>query len=664
MSRPTLLSAAAVAALLGAAPALAVAADAPKTVAEVIVTGAPYAVSMDSTLTSVDVLKRDQLEASPASGLGDALANLAGVRSSFFGPGASRPVIRGLSGPRVMVLTNGIGMIDASGLSPDHQVASDPQEAERIEVLRGPSALAYGGSAIGGVVNIIDERIPSTYEAGLHGRVLGEVSGVDAGHSVSGALKAGAGDRWMFTVDGVHRRAEPYEIPVDPISDRLAKLEGLPTPSNNRSVVPNTFVDLDAFGAGASYVGNGAWGGLSAKHTDTAYGSAAEESVFIKLNQTRVDARGGADVDWGLFDKVKVAAGWADYKHTEFEDGAVGTTFLSDGVEGRLELVQKEHEGWQGAIGFQGLHRNFDAIGEEALIPKTEINEAGMFTLQRLDKDAWGLEGGLRVDTRSLKSVRGDRDFTNVSASAGVFIRPATGWFAGVSVSHTSRAPTEEELFSRGPHPATGAYEIGDLSIGKEISDAVDATLHYNTGGLSLDLHGFYSKYENFIDQFRTGADDEDSGLPIFQFVEGKATFYGTEFEGSWHAWKADERSLTFETSADYVHGTTDRGPAPRTPPWSVAGRAIYETTFWSGTAEVRHVAEQDRVARFELPTDAYTLLNASLTFRPLASNRDFKIFLDGRNLTDAEAREHASFLKDIAPLPGRNVRLGVGYRF
>ncbi|MET0273339.1 MAG: TonB-dependent receptor [Phenylobacterium sp.] len=664
MSRATLFAACAALPLLAAGPAFADDAAAPKDLSEVVVTAAPYAVSMDSTLTSVDVVKRDELDTAVAAGLGDVLASVPGVRSSFFGPGASRPVIRGLAGPRVMVLTNGIGMIDASGLSPDHQVASDPQEAERIEVLRGPSALAYGGSAIGGVVNIIDERIPSTFEAGLHGRVLGQVSSVDDGREASAAVKVGVGDGWSFTLDGVHRTAEPYDAPVDPISSRLAESEGLPAPSKSKHTVPNTYADLDAYGGGFSYVGDGGWGGLAIKHTDTQYGSAAEEEVHIGLKQTRVDARGGHDLDLGPFDKVKFAAGWADYKHTEFEGPEVGTVFLSDGYEGRVELVQKEHDGWQGAVGVQGLHRNFDAIGEEALIPKTKITEAGVFTLQRLDKDGWGVEGGLRLDSRKLDSLVGERDFTNLSGSVGVFFRPVEGWFMGVSASHTSRAPTEEELFSDGPHPATGQFEIGDASLGKEQSNSIEGTVHYSAGPWVLDTHLFYSKYKTYIDQFRTGEDDEESGLPIYRFVETGAKFYGAEFEGSYRAWQSGERSVRLEAAADYVHGETDQGPAPRIPPWSVTGRGVYESAMFTATLEARHVAKQDRVAALELPTDDYTMINASLVVRPIKARPDLKVFLDARNLNNVEAREHASFLKDVAPLPGRNIRLGVGYRF
>jgi iron complex outermembrane recepter protein len=635
-----------------------------KDLSEVVITAAPYVVSLDSTTTSVNVVKREALDLAPAAGLGDVLANLPGVRSSFFGPGASRPVIRGLAGPRVQVLTNGIGQIDASGLSPDHQVASDPQEAERIEVLRGPSALAYGGSAIGGIVNIIDNRIPSKFEAGVHGRALTSYSTGDDGRLVSGQVAVGVAEGWTFTADGVHRRSDDYEVPVDPMSRRLAESLGLPRPSRADTKVPNSYSNLDAFGGGVSYVGESGWGGLAVKRTESDYGSPAEEDVHIDLKQTRVDARGGFDVDWGPFKTVKFAAGYADYKHTEFEGPEPGTTFLSKGEEGRIEFVQADRGGWQGAVGVQALHRNFDAIGEEALIPKTQIDEAGIFTLQRLDKDSWGVEGGLRLDTRKLDSVRGERSFTNLSASAGVFARPAQGWFLGLSLSRTSRAPTEEELFSLGAHPATAAFEVGDATLGKEISSSADATVHYQGGPWTVDVHGFYVDYKNFIDLVPTAAIDADSGFRVYEFRDGGAEFYGSEAEVAYEVWKNGAKSFHVEGSADYVHGDTDAGPAARIPPWSAAARGVFETPRFTGTLEVRRVGEQDRIADFELPTSGYTLINASLVVRPFTDRPELKVFLDGRNLTDEEAREHASFLKDVAPLPGRTFRLGVGYRF
>lgn len=658
MTKTHLLAASGIAALL-ATPAWA---DVTKEVSEVVVTAAPYVVSMDSSTTSVEVLKRDDLDTAPAAGLGDVLSGLPGVRSTFFGPGASRPVIRGLAGPRVLVLTNGVGMIDASALSPDHQVATDPQEAERIEVLRGPSALAYGGSAIGGIVNIIDDRIPHQVVDGVHGRMLASASSGDDGKMASAAFKAGVGN-WVVSLDGLRRTSEDYTVPVAQMSRRLAAEEGLPEPSLSETKVTNSAVELTAYGAGVSYVGSQGFGGLSIKKTDTTYGIAAEEDVTIGLKQTRVDGQGELNLDLGPFDKIKFSAGWADYKHTEFEGDEVGTTFLSDGWEGRLELVQPDRNGWQGAVGVQALQRNFDAIGEEALIPKTKITEQGVFTLQRLDKDKWGVEGGLRLDQRQLDSEIAERKFTNISASMGAFLRPAEGWFLGLSGSRTSRAPTEEELFSEGAHPATQQFEVGDADLNEEISYSLDATVHYAGGPWSIDLHAFAVKYDGFVDLRATGAVDADSGFRIYHFTQTDAKFYGGEMEASYRLWQDGDRSFTLEGSADYVRGETDLGVPARIPPWSVTGRAVFDAGWWTGKLELRRVAEQDRVAEFELPTDSYMMLNASLSATPFA-DKNVKLFAEARNINDTEAREHASFLKELAPLPGRSFRVGAGYKF
>jgi iron complex outermembrane receptor protein len=675
----TLLFASAAVSLAVAGPVLAE--EAPdRTVSELLVTAAPYAISMDSATTSVDVLNREDLEAGPPGGLGDALAGLPGIRSTFFGPGASRPVIRGLSGPRVLVLTNGLGAIDASALSPDHQVATDPQEAERIEVLRGPSALAYGGSAIGGVVNIIDDRIAAQPLEGFKGRISGEAGSVDDSQAVAGALRFGAGG-WVFSVDGAHRESEDYKAPVPAESRRLMESEGEEYPGDIEGEVENTAVELSAYGAGLSYVGERGRIGLSVKRTETTYGvpghaheheeeapegegeEHGEEAVAIDLEQTRYDLQGELAQAFGPFETVRFSVGYADYEHVELEGDEVGTRFLSDGWEGRLELIQPDRDGWQGAVGVQGLRRDFDAIGEEALVPRTRISEVGVFTLQRFDRDAWGVEGGLRVDTRKLDSVVGERDFTNVSASVGGFLRPAEGWFLGLSVARTSRAPTEEELFSDGAHAATRAYEIGDATLDQEVAWSIDATVHYDAGAWTSDLHAFAVSYDGFIDLRPTGLEDAETELPIFVYRQTDATFWGLEAEAAYELWRSGDRAFSLEGAADYVRGDTDLGAPARIPPWSVTGRAVYDGGWWDGKVEVRHVAEQDRVAQFELPTDDYTMVNASVSFRPLP-DQDLRLFLDARNLTDVEAREHASVLKDLAPLPGRNVRFGIGYSF
>jgi len=646
--------------------------DTPNAVDKVVVTAAPYAVSLDTVTSSVNVVTRDQLDTAPAAGIGDLLNGLPGLRSTFYGPGASRPVIRGLSGPRVMVLQNGVGQVDASALSPDHAVASDPGEASRIEVLRGPSTLAYGGSGIGGVVNMIDDRVPSTPAAnGPEGRLSASVSSVDDGWAYSGAVKAGKGPI-VFAADVSSRRTDDYSIPTAAVSDRLAARDGLTVDPDHR--VKNTDVEVDAYGAGVSWVHDRGFIGASVKKTDTTYGVPyeqilapidpdAEGPVSIHLQQTRYDLRGEQELDSKLFEKVRVSLGYADYEHAEVsvEDGEVGTRFLSHGTEGRVELVHREHDGHQGAIGFQALDRHFEAIGDEAFVPSTDIKEYGIFTLQRLDRGTWGVDGGLRFDTRSLQTPTRKRDFDNVSASLGVFLKPTDSLFYALTLSRNGRAPTEFELFADGPHPGTGGFEVGDDKLDSETVTSLEATVRWKGDRLRAEGHLWAAKYDNFIEEAPTGAVEDD--LPVYQYFQTKADFHGAELEAGYDAWRGANQSLHLETTFDWVHGDTDAGVPARIPPWALSGSVVWTAPRVETTLEVRRVAEQDRVATFELPTDGYTAVNLKATFTPIA-NSPLRLFIDGRNLTNAEIREHVSFLKDLAPSPGRSVRAGVAWKF
>lgn len=672
VSRSLLMAAAGSTILAGAAAAQS-APQAPAELGDIIVTGAPYGISQRASVIATDVVDEQTLATAPAASLGDMLSGRPGIRSTDFAPGASRPVIRGLSGPRVQVLTNGIGLIDASSVSPDHAVATDPAEANRIEIIRGPATLVYGGSAIGGVVNVLDDRIPTEIpEGGVSGVVSTQASSVDDGRSAFGRVTVGSGN-FAFNVDGVKRKTDDYDIPAPAISARRAAAEGLAR--EDTGTQPNSYTDLEAWGVGGSYIGDKGFAGVSYKNTDSEYGTVAEESVFIKLNQKRWDARGEYRFDSGPFSALRGSYGHADYTHTEFEDvGEPGTIFNSDGWEGRADLVQRERNGWNGAVGVQALSRNFEAIGEEAFVPTVKIDELGLYTVQRLDLGNHGFEGGLRYDRRELSGTpiggasEVTREFDNWSASAAAFIRPTTGLFLGLSLAHNERAPSEVELFADGVHIATAAYETGDLTLNSEKVTTLEGTAHYDRGRFTGDLHVYHSWYNGFIDERPTGDqfyfEEEDEFFPIYRFVQTDAKFYGFELEGAYALWQDGDRKLSLEGAADYVHAQTDFGPAARIPPYSVTGRLAWTSTKFDASAEVRHVGEQDRVANeFELPTDDYTLVNASVAVRPFAQ-QNVTLFAEARNLTDEEAREHVSFLKDIAPLPGRNLRVGVAYRF
>ena len=672
-SRPLLLAAVGWGALAGAAAAQTPSQPREAVVEDVIVTGAPFGVTDRASLLAVDVLDEEDLAVAPAATLGDLVNGLPGVRSTSFAPGASRPVIRGLAGPRVQVLTNGLGMIDASSVSPDHQVAVDPGEARRIEIVRGPSTLVFGGSAIGGVVNILDDRIPTERPDGLDGHLSAQASTVDGGTALGGRLKANAGPL-VLTLDGFTRDASDYDVPVFPESRILLDEEG-EAPGDERTV-HNTFVRLDQYGAGVSWIGPRGYLGVSVKHVETAYGVPGheheadpldphdhEDGVSIGLEQTRYDLRGELTFDAGPFSAVRLSAGHADYAHTEFEGDEIGTEFFSDGYEGRLELIQRERDGWQGVIGAQLLERSFDAVGDEAYVPRTDISEQGLYTVQRFDRGGLGFEGGLRLDRRALDSLDGKRDFSNVSASAGLFLRPSAPLFLGVSLARNERAPSEVELFARGPHVATGAFEIGDLDLESETATSLETTLHYARGPFEADLHAYVARYDGFIDLRPTGAEDIDSGLPVFAYVQTDADFRGFEAQAEYRLWESGDRALTLSGAADWVRASTDLGPAARIPPWSVTAGLDWTSRRFDAGVEVRHVGEQDRLAGFERPTDSYTLVKLAAAVRPFA-DRNVTVFAEASNLTDAEAREHASFQKDIAPLPGRSLRAGVTWRF
>ena len=673
-ARPLLLAAVSWTVLAGVANAQAAGPEPVDELDEIIVTGAPFGISQSATTIATTVVDEDALATAPAATLGDLLAGTPGLRSSSFAPGATRPVIRGLSGPRVQVLTNGLGLIDASSVSPDHQVAADPAEANRIEIVRGPSTLVYGGSAIGGVVNVLDGRIPEALpEGGLDGQVVVQGSTVDAGSSFGGRADIALG-RFVLHLDGVTKEADDYDIPSPAVSQTLAQAEGIDR--EDTGVLPNSFSELDVWGVGGSFIGDAGFAGISYRETDSTYGVVAEEGVFIELEQQRFDARGELRFDTGPFRALRVAAGQADYTHTEFEDvGEPGTVFESDGWEARADLIQRDQNGWNGAVGVQVLSRDLSAIGEEAYIPASTTDEAGVYAVQRWDRDGYGFEGGLRYDRRTVSATpiggatEVEREYDNWSASAAVFLRPSADLFLGLALTRNERAPSETELFADGVHIATGVYEVGDIDLDSESVTTLEGTLHYDGGRLRGDLHVYASTYDGFIDLRDTGLTfevDEDGEIeefPIFAYVQTDADFRGFEAELAYDLWAEGDRSVTLEGAMDYVDADTDLGAASRIPPLSVTGRVKWASEPLDLSLEVRHVAEQDEVAEFELPTDSYTLVNLFGAWRPFAGS-GLTLFAEGRNLTDEEAREHVSFLKDIAPLPGRNLRIGAAYRF
>lgn len=647
---------------------------------EIVVT-APVEGSRIESLQGADILLREDIVENLHGGLGDTLDAQPGVSTTFFGAGASRPIIRGLGEDRVRVLENGIGAIDASTASPDHAVTADGLDAHRIEILRGAAALAFGANAVGGVVNVIDESIPTRAIDGLDVEALAGYSSVDEG--AQGALSVGAGaGPFAFRLSSSARETGDYDIPG------FASADG----AGPSGTAPNSWTSLRTLWGGGSLVRDWGFAGAAVKRTQSDYGlppeEAGEPGGHIEMEQTRVEARGDVRIDLGPFTQLDFGAQHSDYAHTEFEgDGEPGTRFEVEGWEGRIEAHHRG-ERLRGAVGLQLTDVDLAAFGAEAFITPTNTRDAGVFAIERWDAGGWGLEGGARIERREIDNQGGgQREFDNVSGSAGVFVRPADGWFIGATAALTERAPTAIELFANGPHLATANFEIGDPDLGQETAFSLEFSARYNKGPLGLEFNLFNVDFDEYVALIERGDvwwSDEVSGtsgfapdetdpaipagadiLPVFVFTQQDANFLGGEIAVSVRLFEVSGFAFTGDVAYDIVRASFDGGGhPPRIPPETLTVGLTGESEHWKGRVEVVDTADQDRLAPFETETEGFTFLSAGLSFRPFGQGDRLVLRLDGRNLTDEEGRVHASFLKNELPLPGRNVRFVVTTAF
>lgn len=714
MNTPILRSASAATLLI----AVSTAAYAQDTISdEIIVTGSPLTRSVDEAITGVSVLTGEELSNRLASTIGETLKSEPGVSSTFFGAGASRPIIRGQGGDRVRVLTNGIGSIDASSASPDHAVAAEPAQAERIEVLRGASLLRYGSSGSGGIVNVIDGRIPTALpENGVDGAVRIGASTVDNGREAAGSIDFGAGNL-VFHLDGTLKETDDYRIPGFAESARLRALEEEEEHHDDEDHddedehdheeeeeafgrLENSQTKTSSLTGGASYVGERGFIGFAVHKFDSDYGipgghghghgeeehhdddedhededhdeeehdheeeEEGEEQVTIDLDQIRLDVNGALEFD-GIIERVQLFAGYADYEHTEFEaPGEPGTVFANEGYEAKLEAIQRENNGWAAAYGVQIRHRDFSAIGEEAFVPPTKTKQIGLYTFHEKELGEFHLEGAARYEnTQQENSVTGqDIDFNLLSVSAGGDVHISDAVRLGGTVFRTERAPTTEELFSNGPHLATEQFEVGDPTLGKETATGIEAAFRHREDGHFLTLNAYYTDYSNYI--FETATGEEEDGLDVFQFTGEDASFKGFEVQGGLDITQLGSFTLKADALAEYVRAKTDSGNLPRIPPLSVLTGIEADSERFNFRAELDYAAEQNKVQTFEIPTDSYSLVNLFATWRAPMDAQDVRLSVSVLNLFDEDARQHTSFLKDSVPLPGRNVRFSIASRF
>jgi iron complex outermembrane receptor protein len=620
---------------------------------EIVVSAAGGPQVASETAQPVDVVAGADLQARMQPTLGETLAQEPGVSSTGFVPGASRPIIRGFSGDRIRILEDGIGTGDASNVSQDHNVSIDPVNARSIEIVRGPATLLYGSNAIGGIVNVLDDRIPT----GAPGKALSgalDLRGSSNGNERNGALALDGGSG-MFAWHGNvgQRKTNDYDTPDGKLF--------------------NSDIDTKSGALGASLVGAAGFLGLSYGGYDTNYGvsdagpgNQPEEIVRIDMRNRRWDLRSDYNLGAGPFSGVKMRFGHTNYTHSEIADGTPDITFFNRYSEGRIEATHQPLGELTGSIGVQYSSRDFFTEISE-LVPPTVTKNTSAFLFEEAGKGTWRLQFGGRYEHQDVNVSSdqfSDRKFNNLSGSVAAVYVPNADYSGSLSISHAARAPVAEELFINGPHDATFQFEIGDPALKKESSNGIDLALHKRTGTVTGEVSVYRTSFDGYIFQKETGDIQED--LPVFLFAQHDADFYGAEGHVDISLYHSDPNHLALELTGDYVHAelSNGAGPLPFIPPSHLGVGLRYQGQALYVLGEARHAAKQDRIAQFETTTDGYTLFNAAIGYRFFVGNTVSDLMLRGSNLTDELARNHANPLKDFVPLAGRDISLSYKVTF
>ena len=630
----------------------------------VIVTASPIANDPDRIATIVESVNRDQILRSGGANLADALNDVPGVTGTNFASGASRPVIRGFDANRVRTLEDGIGSFDVSDVGPDHGVPIDPLSAQRVEVVRGAATLRYGSQAIGGVVNAINNRVPTELpEKPLLGEITGSYGANADSRQIGGQLDGRAG-QFAYHLDGFDRHTDDYDIPG--------------------GTMANSFFRGDGYSGGGSYFFGDNRIGAGAIHYDSKYGIPGE-NTFIDMKQTKELLRSSFAIGAGAFQTLTVEGGYADYEHSEIDPatGIALSTFKDNEWDSRAEGIFGEMGPFSAAaFGVQAQQRNFSALGEGAnyLDPTQTRSEAAFAFAESPLSSALRLQLGARVesvhvDGTPASDVPASLKFTPVSGSLGLIYDATSTVRLGATLTSAARAPAQTELFARGPHDGPGTFETGDPTLEVERANSLEGTVRVRTDRVHFDGSLWGAKFTNFIFGALTGrtcddagvcVDDDSGDLKELNYSQLGAKFWGAEGKVGFDLAAIAAGQLHADVLADYVRAKLDNGAGnvPRIPPYHVGAGLSWTGASFDGGFLVKYTGAQNDTAMAETPTAGFTSLDAQVGWRPMSNNENLEFVLIGRNLTDSTQHNAIALNKDEVILPGRDVRLLVRAAF
>lgn len=606
----------------------------------------------------------EELRRNLGTTLSETLSGQAGFSERTSGPAPGRPVIRGLGGERVLILRDGERTGDVSAQSADHAVSIDPMGAEEIEIARGPAALAYGGNAIGGVINVVKNQIPNT----IPNRFTGSASlnGKTVNSEASAAVDVTIPWRkWAATVDLNGRTGDDFATPD--------------------ATIENSYLNNTHNTAGVSYVGNNGYVGASVSAFLSDYGVPPDPNgghpsgVDIEMRKYQADVRGERIIDHSFFRNLEARYSFVNYNHIELEsNGTLGTEF------GKLTTnasIRSNTAGWgvfdEGSIGLWGEIQDYAVRGAQT--PNSDFYSAAAYIIQEGDAGNLHYEIGARFEAAQARpeeervssrigSIE-TRSFTRLASSASLIYGITEEFFAGTTIMHSFRAPTLEELYSEGPHLAAYSFEIGNPRLDPERGLGSELFLRYRSEWLKAELAGYRNSFQNYLYPRDTGEQSvSDPALNNYQYVGTEANFYGVEFSadlkllphlmlGGNITYTRASRNVS-EAEQELTGYNDDTRPLPMIPPVNGSVYLNYSLNQFTATTKMSFAGEQTRIGEFETQTDDYQLLNASIQYRIDHSKLLHTITLSGKNLLNTRYQNHLSRIKEVFPEPGRSISL------